>query len=349
MTALTGREVQLVAYPARRGAGRPTSRSSRRRSPASGPGEVLVRNTWTSVDPGLRLRLREHGPEGYFVAFPLRAPMDGIMTVGEVVESRADGFARRRHGLARVRLARLRGRRRPARRRSAASARCGGSTSRTRRRRPTSACSAANGLTAYAGLLRVAGLRDGDVVWVSAAAGAVGSIVAQLAKLRGHRVIGSAGSTEKVAYLLEELGLDAAFDYHDGPVAELLREAAPDGIDVYFDNVGGDHLEAAIGALRRSGRIAICGAISEYDAAEPPPGPSNLFLLVAKDLEVRGFRGSSHVDLLDEMQRELGALAARAADCAGSETVVEGLEHAPDALARMMRGETVGKTLVRIA
>ena len=204
-----------------------------------------------------------------------------------------------------------------------------------------------NGLTAYAGLLRVSGLREGDDVWVSAAAGAVGSIVAQLAKLRGHRVIGSAGSAPKVAYLLDELKLDAAFDYHAGPVGDLLGQAAPDGIDVYFDNVGGDHLEAAIGALRRGGRVAVCGAVSEYDAAEPPPGPSNLFLLVAKDLEIRGFRGSSHVDLLDEMQRELGALL-REGSLVWRETVVDGLEAAPEALARMMRGETTGKTLVRI-
>ena len=110
-----------------------------------------------------------------------------------------------------------------------------------------------NGLTAYAGLFRVAGLRDGDVVWVSAAAGAVGSLVAQMAKIRGHRVIGSAGSDEKVAYLLDELGVDAAFNYKAGPLPELLRDAAPDGIDVYFDNVGGDHLEAALGSAARVG------------------------------------------------------------------------------------------------
>ena len=296
----------------------------------------------------MRLRLRERGPEGYFVAFPLRAPMDGIMTVGEVVESRAEGFAEgdtvwhasgwRDYAVVTAGEEALRGL---------------GTLRRLdvdghRRRRRTSACSAPTASRRTRASCGWPGLREGDEVWVSAAAGSVGSIVAQLAKLRGHRVVGSAGSAEKVAYLLDELGLDAAFDYHAGPVAELLREAAPDGIDVYFDNVGGDHLEAAIGALRRGGRIAICGSISEYDAAEPPPGPSNLFLLVAKDLEIRGFRGSSHVDLLDEMQRELGALL-RDGRLRWRETVVDGLEHAPDALARMMRGETVGKTLVRIA
>ena len=109
------------------------------------------------------------------------------------------------------------------------------------------------GLTAYAGLFRIAGLREGDSVWVSAAAGSVGSLASQFAKIRGHRVIGSAGSDEKVAYLLDELGLDAAFNYKSGPVVDLLQEAAPEGIDVYFDNVGGDHLEAALTTLGRTG------------------------------------------------------------------------------------------------
>ena len=273
--------------------------------------------------------------------------MDGIMTVGEVVESRADGFAAgdtvwhasgwRDYAVVTAGEEALRG--------------LGTLRRLDVAETPPQAflgVLGANGLTAYAGLLRVAGLREGDEVWVSAAAGSVGSVVAQLAKLRGHRVVGSAGSAEKVAYLLEELGLDAAFDYHAGPVVELLREAAPDGIDLYFDNVGGEHLGAAISALRRGGRIAICGSISEYDVAEPPPGPSNMFLLVAKDLEVRGFRGSSHGDLLDEMQRELGALLGNGR-LHRQETVIDGLENAPIALARMMRGETIGKTLVRIA
>ena len=131
------------------------------------------------------------------------------------------------------------------------------------------------GLTAYAGLFDVAGLREGDVVWVSAAAGAVGSLAAQFAKLRGHRVIGSAGSDEKVSYLLDELGLDAAFNHRAGPVAELLRAAAPDGIDVYFDCVGGDHLEAALAALRRHGRVALCGAVSQYGRAGAAGRPTS--------------------------------------------------------------------------
>jgi hypothetical protein len=171
----------------------------------------------------------------------------------------------------------------------------------------------ANGLTAYAGLFHVAGLQDGDVVWVSAAAGGVGSLVAEMAKIRGHRVIGSAGSDEKVRYLLDDLGLDAAFNYRSGPVRELLDQAAPEGIDVYFDNVGGNHLEAALGALHKSGSVAICGMVSQYSVEEGTPGPDNLFLGVAKILTIRGFRGSSYVGLLPEMRGRAGACSATAA------------------------------------
>lgn len=346
MRGLRGREVHLVSYPAgevRR------SDFGIAETPVPQPrrGQVLVRNTWTSVDAGLRLRLRERGPEGYFPAFPLHAPLDGIMTVGDVVVSEADGFQPgdtvwhafgwRDYAVVTAGEVALRG------------------VGTLRRLDVTSTRPEAylgilggNGLTAYAGLLHVAGLREGDVVWVSAAAGAVGSIAAQLARLRGHYVVASAGSPEKVSYLLDELGVDAAFDYHDRPLRQLLHDAAPDGIDVYFDNVGGSHLEAALDALRRGGRIAVCGAISEYDAPEPPPGPRNLFRLVANDLTLKGFRGSSHVDLIDEMQAELGRLH-QAGRLRYRETVVDGLEHAPEALARLMRGETIGKTVVRIA
>src|SRR5207247_7785028 len=134
--------------------------------------------------------------------------------------------------------------------------------------------------------------------------------------------------------------------YEGGPLPGLLRNAAPDGIDVYFDNVGGDHLEAALGARRDFGRVAICGTISEYDADEPPPGPSNLFMAVARNLTIRGFRGSSNVELLPEMTREVGAWL-RDGRLRYRETIVDGLERAPEALAGLMRGDNTGKTLVR--
>jgi NADPH-dependent curcumin reductase CurA len=311
-----------------------------------GPGEVLVRNRWTSVDPGLRLRLRANGPAGYFPAFALRAPMDGVMAVGEVLESRADGFAPgdtvwhaagwREYAVVRAGEPAL-----------------GGLGTLTRldvdRAAPPSYLGPLGGmgLTAYAGLFVVAGLREGDVVWVSAAAGAVGSLAAQFAKLRGHRVIGSAGADVKVSYLLDELRLDAAFNYKSGPVAELLGAAAPDGIDVYFDNVGGDHLEAALAHLRPSGRVALCGAISSYDATGATPGPGNLFQATANDLTLRGFRGSSHVGLLGEMQQEV-ADWLREGRVRFREWIVDGLERAPEALVGVLRGEAIGKTLVRL-
>ena len=341
---LTGREVQLASYPLGE-----LRRSDFRiveapvRDPL--PGEVVVRNTWTSVDPGLRLRLAESAPAGYFAPFRLRAPLDGIMTVGEVIESRADGFAAgdtvwhasgwRDYAVVADRAPALRG-------------------LGTLTRLDTDLAPAQRylgplggmGLTAYAGLFEVAGLREDDVVWVSAAAGAVGSLAAQFAKLRGHRVIGSAGSNEKVSYLLDELGLDAAFNHRAGPVAELLRAAAPEGIDVYFDCVGGDHLEAALGALRRWGRVALCGAVSQY--GRPQRAPANLFQATANDLTLRGFRGSSYLHRMGDMVRDVSDWLADAR-LSYRETIVDGLERAPGALARMLAGDTIGKTLVRIA
>ena len=310
------------------------------------PGEVLVRNTWTSVDAALRIRMREVAPAGYFPAFPLNEPLDGIMTVGEVVESHAEGFEPghtvwhafgwREYAVVEAGKEALRG---------VGTLR----TLQTDGIAPQAYLGVLGsaGLTAYAGLFRIAGLREGDVVWVSAAAGSVGSLASQFAKIRGHRVIGSAGSDEKVTYLLDQLGLDAAFNYKRRPVLELLREAAPDGIDVYFDNVGGDHLEAALTLLRQDGRVAMCGQISGYEVAGAPPGPSNIFLCVAKDLTIRGYRASSWPHLISEMQREVGRWLSDGR-VKHEETVVEGLENAPCALAMLMRGDTRGKTVVRI-
>ena len=315
--------------------------------PEPDEGQVLVKNTFTSVDPGMRLRLRESGPAGYFNSFPLDAPMDDIWAVGEVIESRAEGFE---PGDA---VWHAKGWRDYAIVTAGEQALAGIATLA---RIDTSVAPAesylgplgAMGVTAYAGLIDAAELRDGDIVWVSAAAGAVGSLAVQIAKLRGHRVIGSAGSEDKVRYLLDDLGLDAAFNYRDGPVVDRLREAAPDGIDVYFDNVGGDHLEAALAVLRRWGRVALCGAISEYESAGPTPGPSNLFQAVANDLTLRGFRGSSHQHRLPDVARELGGWLADGR-LRYRETIIDGLERAPEALVRMLSGDTTGKTLVRVA
>ena len=204
------------------------------------------------------------------------------------------------------------------------------------------------GLTAWAGLFRVAAFQRGEDVFVSGAAGAVGSLVGQFARLRGAgRVVGSAGSPEKVAWL-GELGFSAAFDYHDAPVAELLAAAAPDGIDVYFDNVGGEHLEAAIGALRVHGRAAICGSISGYNAVTPPPGPRNMSQLVASRLTLRGFLVGDHTDLRPEfLETVTGWIAS--GDLVVRETVRHGLDDAVPAFLDLLRGGNTGKMIVRLA
>jgi NADPH-dependent curcumin reductase CurA len=204
------------------------------------------------------------------------------------------------------------------------------------------------GLTAYAGLFRIAGFQPGEDVFVSGAAGAVGSLAGQFAMLRGAAgVVGSAGSPEKVGWL-RELGFTAAFDYHDGPVADLLAAAAPRGIDVYFDNVGGEHLEAAIGALRLHGRAAVCGSISTYNAVTPPPGPRNLSLLVASRLTLRGFLVSDHTDLRPEFSEAVSGWL-RSGDLVVRETVREGLENAVPAFLDLLRGGNTGKMVVRLA
>jgi NADPH-dependent curcumin reductase CurA len=202
------------------------------------------------------------------------------------------------------------------------------------------------GLTAWYGLFEIGRPREGETVFVSGAAGAVGSAVGQMAKIAGCRVIGSAGSEEKLDWL-REIGFDGVFSYREQSVRDALRELAPDGIDVYFDNVGGDHLEAAIGALRNFGRVVACGSIATYNDTEAAPGPRNVFMVVTKRLRVQGFIISDHFDRFrefDEQAREWvndGRLRYR-------ETVFEGIESAPAAFVGLLQGENIGKMLVRV-
>ena len=188
------------------------------------------------------------------------------------------------------------------------------------------------GLTAYVGLTRIAGLREGDVVHVSGAAGAVGSLVGQVARLLGASyVVGSAGSPEKVRWLTEELGFDAAFDYREGDVpGQLARVLDGRRIDVHFDNVGGEQLEAAIEQMADFGRIAVCGAISAYDATQPPPGPRNLVRLVQRRLTMRGFIVSDHREAAGEFHRTVGGWLAEDRLVA-RETYVDGLDRCVEA------------------
>jgi len=202
-------------------------------------------------------------------------------------------------------------------------------------------------LTAYVGLLDVAEFKEGDTVFVSGAAGAVGSMVGQIARLKGaKRVIGSAGSAEKVALLTGKYGFDAAFNYRDGDIAGQLAAAAPDGIDVYFDNVGGEHLEAALNSFNGGGRAALCGAISIYNDTEEAVGPRNMVNIVGRGLTLKGFIVGNYVHHFADFSADMAAWLA-SGEVVFDETVVDGIDNAVDAFLGLMRGENTGKMVVR--
>lgn len=305
--------------------------------PDPGPGEIAVRNLAISVDPYMRGRMRDI--PSYAPPWQLDQPAEGG-AVGEVISSGSESVPVGSlvvHNLGWRDYAVL-----PADQ----------ATPVPRRDDipPTLYLGALGmpGRTAYVGLIRIARFKPGDIVFVSGAAGAVGSMVGQIARLSGAgRVIGSAGSAGKINYLRDELGFDAAFDYHAGPAAELLEQAAPDGIDVYFDNVGGEQLEAAIGRMNLRGRIAVCGAISGYNRAEPQPGPRNLGLFIGKRLTMTGFLVGDHADLVAEFtEKAVGWYAS--GQLIVRETVVHGLEQTPAAFIGMLRGANTGKMIVRL-
>ncbi len=201
------------------------------------------------------------------------------------------------------------------------------------------------GMTAYVGLLEVGALKDGETVFVSGAAGAVGSIVGQIAKLKGCRVLGSAGSADKVELLTRELGFDYAFNYKDGDILAHLREGAPDGLDVYFDNVGGDHLQAAIMHMRPFGRIPLCGAISIYNDTEPSPGPNNLAMAIGLGLTLRGFIVSHFNHLAKQFRQDMEGWVT-SGQITYKETIYNGIEAAPDAFIGLFTGANTGKMVV---
>ncbi|HEX7885890.1 MAG TPA: NADP-dependent oxidoreductase [Phenylobacterium sp.] len=304
--------------------------------PAPADGEVQVRNLWMTVDPYMRGRMND--VKSYSPPFALGKAMEGgaigevtasnspTLNVGDLVQS---GFGWR----------------------EGFNAPAGQMQKLDPRGLPPQAFLGAAGmpgLTAYAGLLRIAGLKDGDVVFVSGAAGAVGSMVAQIAKAKGHTVIGSAGGPEKVAFL-KEIGVDHAIDYKaETNLNTALAAAAPDGVDVYFDNVGGPHLEAALNSANLFARFAICGMISIYNATEPPPGPRNLAQLIGKNIRMQGYIVSHHFDLMPTYVEELSGWV-KAGKVTWKETVHHGIEKAPDAFIGLFSGENLGKMLVKLA
>ena len=297
--------------------------------------EVLVRNLFMSVDPYMRGRMNDR--KSYLPPFELGKTLEGN-AVGEVIESRTKEFK------AGDVVASMFGWREY----FAASPRDLHSISGETQ--PLSVYLGAlgmTGMTAWVGLNLVE-VKGSDVIYISGAAGAVGNVAGQLAKLRGCRVIGSAGSMEKVFFLRDECGFDVAFDYNVGPIVEQLTVEAPDGIDVYFDNVGGATLEAALSALRVYGRIIACGAISGYNEERPQPGPSNLANMVAKRLTMKGMLIRDWLGRRNEFEKEVGGYL-RAGKLKNKETVVEGIDQAVGAFIGLFGGKNIGKMVVKLA
>jgi NADPH-dependent curcumin reductase CurA len=302
--------------------------------PEPADGQLLIRNAYFSVDPYMRPRMND--VRSYVAPFTVGEAMTGG-AVGQVVVSHHEGHPEGSwvvHGLGWREWALSEGS--GLRRIDASIA-------------PVSTALGVlgmPGLTAYYGLFELGAPKEGETVFVSGAAGAVGSTAGQMARIAGCRVIGSAGSDEKLAWL-RELGFDAVFNYRERAAREALAELASDGIDIYFDNVGGEHLEAAIGALRTYGRVVACGSISRYNDVEPTPGPRNMFMVVTKRLRIQGYIITDHYDRFAEFHAAAqewvrdGRLRYR-------ETIIEGIENAPRAFLGLLRGENIGKMLVKV-
>ena len=333
MSKTTSREIRLISRPK----GIPTAANftlARIELAPPQEGQVLVRNRYMSVDPYMRGRM--NSGKSYVPPFEIGKPLEGG-AVGEVIESRAEGF-------------------KPG---DAVTSNLGWREyfiASPKELHPVSrdiqplsvylGTLGMTGMTAWAGLHLVE-IRAGETIFISGAAGAVGSVAGQLAKSRGCRVIGSAGSMDKVMFLREECGFDVAFDYKVGPVLEQLNVEAPDGIDVYFDNVGGEALEAALSALRVHGRIIACGGISGYNDEKPRPGPSNLFNITTKRLTMKGLMVFDWLDRQAEFEKEVGGYF-KAGKVKHKETVVKGIDQAVGAFLGLFQGRNIGKMVVEL-
>ncbi|WP_340644306.1 NADP-dependent oxidoreductase [Phenylobacterium sp.] len=332
----TSREIRLKTRPV----GLPTAANFEVVSvdlAAPEPGQVQVRNTWMTVDPYMRGRMND--VKSYTPPFALGEVLQGG-AVGEVIASNDPNFkvgdlVQSGNGW-----------------REAFNAPASTVQKLETQGLPPEAflgVAGMPGLTAYVGLLKIAALKPGDVVFVSGAAGAVGSVVCQIAKLKGHKVIASAGGPEKTKFLKDELGVDVAIDYKATPdLTAALLAAAPEGIDVYFENVGGEHLEAALNAAAPFARFAICGMISQYNATAPVPGPRNMALIIGKNLRLEGFIVSNHWDMMPAFIKDLSEWSA-AGKLKWKQTVKEGIEKAPEAFLGLFSGDNFGKMLVKLS
>ena len=299
-------------------------------------GEFLIKNRWMSVDPYMRGRMKDGA--SYVPPFQIDEPLEGGC-IGEVVESRNSNFNEGDMVLGNLGW------------REYWKSNGEGVTTVDPKLAPVQTYLGAlgmTGMTAWVGLNKIAKLQPGSTVFVSAASGAVGSIVVQLAKANRCRVIGTAGKADKIAWLQEKAGIDAVINYKETKdlVSELSKHA-PDGIDVYFDNVGGDHLEAALDVMNDFGCCVECGMISTYNAIEPPAAPRNLFKVIGKRIRMQGFIVRDHMDAQAEFIAEMAALI-KANKIVWEESVTDGLENAPSAFIGLFDGDNLGKQLVRI-
>ena len=301
--------------------------------PAVSDGSVRVRNLWLSVDPYMRGRMND--VKSYVPQFQLDEPMEGG-AIGEIVESNADGF---KPGDLVQHMAGWRDE--------------AVIPARAANKVPNLGIAPEKflgvlgipGATAWFGLLEVAAAQPGETVFVSAAAGSVGSAVVQIAKTRGMTVIGSAGGAEKCDYV-RSLGADQVIDYKSGPILKSLSAAAPDGVDVYFDNVGGDHLDAALATARNHARFAICGMIGGYNDPQPP-SLRFIMRIIAARIRIQGFLVTDYLGRLGEFYEQMSPPVANGT-ITSRETVVDGLEAMPKAFLDLFEGANTGKMLVRL-
>jgi NADPH-dependent curcumin reductase CurA len=327
------REIRLVARP-QGFPGEDLFELAEMPIPDPGEGQLLVRNSYFSVDPYMRPRMND--VRSYVAPFTLGEAMTGG-AVGRVAASRNPAFREGDWVLHQLGW------------REWALSDGSGMRKVDLEGAPISTSLGILGMpgfTAYYGLFELGEPKPGETVFVSGAAGAVGSAAGQMAKIAGCRVLGCAGSAEKVAWL-QELGFDHAFDYRQSTLRDAVAQAAPDDLDIYFDNVGGDQLEAAIGALRKRGRVVACGSISRYNDVEAAPGPRNMFMVVPKRLRIQGYIISDHYERFPEFL-ERAREWVREGRLRYRETVVEGIENAPKAFLGLLRGENIGKMLVKV-
>ncbi len=332
---MKSREIHLKSRP--QGVPRPENFSlAEVEIPPPGDGEILVRNEWISVDPYMRGRMNDGN--SYVPGFELGSPMEGGC-VGTVVESKNPSFKAGDLVLSNM------GWREAWKSDGAGVQKI---TPTVTDARSFLGILGMPGMTAWFGLLKIGELKPNSQVFVSAASGAVGSVVCQIAKIMGCRVVGSSGSDRKIAWLKEQAGIDDAFNYHEvDDVSAKLAELFPEGIDLYFDNVGGDHLEGAIEHMAVHGRIVCCGMISGYNAEDPPPGPRNLFKIIGKRIRMEGFIVSDHPDAQGEFLQQMSGWISDG-KIHWEETVAEGLENAPAAFIGLFEGDKMGKALVKV-